>query len=90
VLEGWFKDTLHHMPNGISLLRMDGDYYESTMTTLELLYDKVSPGGVILIDDYRWWIGCKQAVHDFFKKRNLVLNLVQTDGDDTEAWFIKG
>lgn len=89
VLDGWFKDTLHRVPDCISLLRMDGDYYESTMTTLDLLYDKVSPGGTILIDDYRWWAGCKQAVHDFFRKRNLAVDLIQTAGDDTEAWFIK-
>lgn len=89
ILEGWFKDTLHRITNEISLLRMDGDYYESTMTTLELLYDKVSPGGVILIDDYRWWTGCRQAVHDFLGRRRLAVDLIHTAGDDTEACFIK-
>lgn len=89
ILEGWFKNTLQRVTNDIAILRMDGDYYDSTMTTLEQLYDRVSPGGVVLIDDYRWWAGCRQAVDDFLRSRNLAVELIQTPEDDTEAWFIK-
>jgi hypothetical protein len=89
ILEGWFKNTLSDIKNSISILRMDGDYYESTMDTLELLYDKVSYGGVIIIDDYRWWSGCEKAVQDFFKKRNIKVDINYTEGDESEAWFIK-
>jgi SAM-dependent methyltransferase len=87
--EGWFKDTLFNITDTISILRLDGDYYESTMTALDMLYDKVSPGGVIIIDDYYWWKGCKKAVHDFFEKRGLEIELHKTHNDTTEVWFKK-
>jgi O-methyltransferase len=89
IYEGWFEDTLHHIPNKISILRMDGDYYESTMDTLEALYDKITPGGVLLIDDYLWFKGCKKAVHDFIEKRGIDVKINLTENDNTEAWFIK-
>jgi hypothetical protein len=88
--KGWFNATLKDIHEPIALLRMDSDWYDSTMTTFELLYDQVTPGGVILIDDYGWWQGCKKAVHDFFNKRNIPLDiLTKTVGDITEVWFIK-
>ena len=53
LLEGWFKDTLPTAPiEKLALLRLDGDMYESTIQTLDALYDKVSRGGFIIIDDY--------------------------------------
>jgi len=65
-LKGWFADT---MPNAnvekLSLLRLDGDLYKSTMDVLEPMYDKVESGGFIIIDDYGAIPACKQAVHDF-------------------------
>ena len=52
-LKGWFKDTLPTAPIGtIAVLRADGDLYESTQDILNNLYDKVSPGGFVIIDDY--------------------------------------
>ena len=52
-LKGWFKDTLSIAPiNSLSLLRLDGDLYESTMDALTPLYEKVSKGGFIIVDDY--------------------------------------
>lgn len=65
-LKGWFKDTLPTAPiEKLALLRLDGDMYESTMDGLTNLYHKVSPGGVIIVDDYNIIPACKQAVHDF-------------------------
>ena len=63
-LEGWFKDTLPDtLLEQISILRMDGDLYESTMDCLTNLYHKVSSGGFVIVDDYG--LGpCKQAVTD--------------------------
>ena len=52
-LKGWFKQTLKDAPiERLALLRLDGDLYESTMDTLVPLYDKVSPGGFVIVDDY--------------------------------------
>ena len=52
-LEGWFKDTLATAPiTQLSLLRLDGDMYESTIQALNALYYKVSKGGYVIVDDY--------------------------------------
>ncbi|MEE3093051.1 MAG: TylF/MycF/NovP-related O-methyltransferase, partial [Pseudomonadota bacterium] len=54
-----------------SVLRLDGDWYESTISILENLYDKVATNGLILIDDYYSWDGCSRAVHDFLSDQKL-------------------
>jgi O-methyltransferase len=52
-LVGWFSDTLPTAPiSALSVLRLDGDMYESTMQALESLYPKLSPNGYCIIDDY--------------------------------------
>lgn len=80
-LKGWFKDTLPQAPiERIAVLRLDGDLYESTIQPLEALYDKVSDNGFIIVDDYHVVSGCKQAVHDFWAKRNLSPELCEIDG----------
>jgi len=71
----------------IAVLRLDGDWYDSTMVCLEKLYDKVVVGGVILIDDYGHWVGAKRATDEFRAKRNIVSPLLQTDY--TEHYWIK-
>ena len=55
-----------NLPNQISLLRLDTDWYDSTLVELKVLYPLVSPGGVILIDDYGHWDGARKAVDEFF------------------------
>lgn len=67
VHQGWFEDTLPGFAPAqpISVLRLDGDWYRSTMTCLENLFHQVRPGGLILIDDYYDWQGCSLATHDF-------------------------
>lgn len=88
-LKGWFKDTLSDTrTEKIALLRMDGDLYESTIDILHALYDKVSPGGVVIIDDYNAIPACKKAVEDYFISRNeTVPQLMQIDW--TGVWFRK-
>ncbi len=71
--KGWFQDTLPIAAptiNNIALLRLDGDWYASTKVCLEFLYDKVVQGGVIIIDDYLTYEGCKLAVDEFLLSRN--------------------
>jgi hypothetical protein len=64
--KGWFCDTLpKNQITHISLLRLDGDWYDSTMDCLKHLFPKVVKGGVVLIDDYHTWDGCSRAVHDY-------------------------
>ena len=65
-VKGFFRDTLHKAKvETISVLRLDSDLYESTINTLTALYDKVSPGGYIIVDDYNAYEACKKVVHDF-------------------------
>ncbi|MET9266671.1 TylF/MycF family methyltransferase [Amycolatopsis sp. NPDC004079] len=52
-LPGWFRDTLPSAPvERLSVLRLDGDLYESTMDSLAHLYPRLSPGGFVIVDDY--------------------------------------
>lgn len=56
-------------PSQIALLRLDTDWYESTAHELKHLYDRVVPGGIIIIDDYGHWKGARRAVDEFIKTR---------------------
>ncbi len=69
--KGFFADTLPEVTDvpPIAVLRLDGDWYESTMECLEKFWDYVVPGGIILLDDYGVWDGCTRAVHDFLSSR---------------------
>jgi len=52
-VEGWFRDTIPQAKvDSISVLRLDGDLYESTWLVLGHLYPRVLPGGFVIIDDY--------------------------------------
>ena len=65
-LEGWFKTTLPTAPiDRLSILRLDGDMYGSTMDALTALYPKLAPGGFCIIDDYGALEVCRQAVTDY-------------------------
>jgi hypothetical protein len=64
---GRVEDTLPaHAPERIALLRLDTDWYESTKHELEQLYPRVSDGGVLIVDDYGHWDGCRRAVDEYF------------------------
>lgn len=73
IIKGWFANTLTSFKpdSPIAILRLDGDWYESTMQCLEGLYKYVAKGGVIIIDDYYTWVGCSKAVHDFLSRNQL-------------------
>jgi O-methyltransferase len=75
-LKGWFADTLPRAPiERLALLRLDGDMYGSTMDALQPLYDKVSPGGFVIVDDYAL-DGCRRAIGDFRKQRGITDEIV--------------
>ena len=78
-LKGWFKDTLPHAPiTKLSILRLDGDMYGSTMDSLIHLYPKLSKGGFCIIDDYVL-PGCKKATDDYREKENIDAPLLRID-----------
>jgi|GEM_PF-2190910 len=65
-LKGWFKDTMPNAPiEKLSILRLDGDMYESTIDVLFYLYPKLSIGGYCIIDDWGAVMACKKAVEDY-------------------------
>jgi O-methyltransferase len=96
-VEGWFSDTLPKAPiDSLAILRLDGDMYESTIGALRGLYDRLSPGGHVIIDDH-FPRGCKAAADDFRRERGIRKELVAIDwagvswrksgSTAEEAWF---
>ena len=78
IYKGFFENTLPGFDAPpIAVLRLDGDWYESTMVCLEKFWDHVLPGGIILIDDYYAWEGCAKAVHDFLSRRKAPERIYQ-------------
>jgi hypothetical protein len=78
-LPGWFKDTLPVAPiERLSIMRLDGDLYESTMDSLTNLYPKLSPGGFVIIDDY-FINPCRKAVHEYRAEHGLEDDIVRID-----------
>lgn len=72
ILKGWFSETLPKIQEPIAILRLDADWYASTRTCLENLFNQVVPGGLIIVDDYYVWEGCSRAVHEFLSERCAV------------------
>ena len=67
-IKGDVAQTLEeHVPQQISILRLDTDWYASTQAELHHLYERVVPGGVCILDDYGHWQGARQAVDEFFE-----------------------
>jgi O-methyltransferase len=82
ITKGWFQDTLPLKKEAIgkiAVLRLDGDFYESTKICLETLYDQVVSGGTVIIDDYGFFPGCRRAVDEFIAARGLPVRLVYVD-----------
>ncbi|MEF3368091.1 TylF/MycF/NovP-related O-methyltransferase [Methylocystis sp. 9N] len=69
------------LPSSISVLRLDTDWYESTKKELDILYPKLSVGGVLLIDDYGYWSGSKKATDEYFARNGGRPFLQYTDHD---------
>lgn len=76
---GWFDQTLPHFHAPLALLRLDGDWYESTRVALENLYPQLAPGGFIIIDDYYPIFGAKRAVDEFRSQHDISADLVQVN-----------
>ena len=68
-----------NLPTSISVLRLDTDWYESTLAELNALYPMVSVGGVVLLDDYGTWEGQKVAVDEYWKSLEFKPMLSVTD-----------
>ena len=73
-IKGWYEHTLPELQTQeqIALLRLDADWYSSTMLCLESLYKHVATNGIIILDDYFTWDGCSRALHEFLAKHQCV------------------
>ncbi len=64
LIEGLFEDTIVG-DEPVALAHIDGDWYESVRTCLERIGPRLAPGGVMVVDDYEMWSGCRRAVDEF-------------------------
>jgi O-methyltransferase len=80
-VKGKVEDTIPNtIPHNIALLRLDTDWYESTKHELIHLYPLISPNGVLIIDDYGYWVGAKKAVDEYFSNMPILLNRIDNTG----------
>ncbi|MCK5249610.1 MAG: class I SAM-dependent methyltransferase [Spirochaetaceae bacterium] len=79
-VSGPVEETLdREVPEIIAVLRLDTDWYESTMKELEVLFPRLSPGGVLIIDDYGHFTGAKKAVDEYFRRQGETILLHRSD-----------
>ena len=88
-VKGKVEDTIPRViPNErIALLRLDTDWYESTKHELTFLFPNFTQNGVLIIDDYGFWKGCRKAVQEYFKEQKISILLNRID--DTGRIAIK-
>ena len=82
-IKGKVENTLpEHAPKQIALLRLDTDWYESTKHELIHLFPRLVSGGVLILDDYGYWVGAKKAVDEYFSqtKTQILLNRIDQTG----------
>jgi O-methyltransferase len=88
IRKGWFTNTLREdPPEQISFLHIDADWYDSVLLVLDTFYDRVAPGGIIVLDDFGHWEGCREAFYDFTVRMHLK-PLLERFGH-TQAFWIK-
>lgn len=79
-VKGKVEDTIPEAaPEKIALLRLDTDWYESTLHEMVHLWPRLSKGGVIIVDDYGHWQGARKAVDEYLKEHAIPLLLNRID-----------
>lgn len=87
-VKGLFSDTLPSLNAGpFSLMRLDGDLYESTYVALEALYPKLSQGGFVILDDVNFIPPCRQAVMDYRSREGITSTMHEVDW--SASWWQK-
>jgi O-methyltransferase len=72
VVQGWFEATLKEAGvDRIAILHVDADWHDSVKYVLENFYDKVVPGGFVVLDDYGYWEGCNRALEDYISRKEI-------------------
>ena len=81
LIEGKVENTLlikENIPDKISILRLDTDFYESTKIELEILFPKLEKNGILIIDDYGTYKGSRKAVDEYFQKKPFLIYIDHT------------
>lgn len=87
--KGLYKNTVHACPPGkIAILHLDCDWYDSVTDCLRAFYPRVSEGGFVVLDDFGYFEGCREAFYDYCRDFNL-RPLLERCGY-TQAWWQKG
>lgn len=84
-VKGWFCDTLPTLSGPFSVMRVDGDLYESVMDTLIALYPKLSIGGFVILDEYMKLPSCRNAV-EVFRWKNSVKDKIEVIDHSGAYW----
>lgn len=80
-IKGAVEETIPKvMPDQIAVLRLDTDFFNSTLHELEHLYPRLVSGGICIIDDYGHWGGSTKAVDEYFAGRQVFLNRLDYSG----------
>ena len=79
-VEGMVEETLPSCDiDRIALLRLDTDWYDSTRVEMRVLYPKLAPGGLLIVDDYNRWLGSRNAVDEYFAENGVRMFLGRID-----------
>jgi O-methyltransferase len=79
-LKGWFSDTLPATSDETwSVVRLDGDMYESTIDAITSLYPNLSVGGWVIVDDYKTIESCRRAIDDYRAEHGITEPLQDAD-----------
>ena len=82
-IKGKVEETLkvkENLPDKISILRLDTDWYSSTKIELEILFPLLEKNGILIIDDYGYWQGAKKAVDEYFKDKQITMFKIDFTG----------
>ena len=81
MIKGKVEDTIpSEMPERIAVLRLDTDWYDSTRHEFVHLYPALSPGGVLMIDDYAYFKGSRKATDEYFVEQDIHILLHRVNG----------
>jgi O-methyltransferase len=80
-IKGPVEETIpERVPDQIAVLRLDTDFFGSTLHELEHLYPRLVSGGICIVDDYGHWGGAAKAVDEYFAGRPVFLNRLDYSG----------
>ncbi len=89
ICPGWFAESFQKQaPARVAFLHCDADWYESVLLVLETFYPRMPEGGCVVLDDFGYWEGCREAFYTFCERHNERPLLERFDID--QAWWFKG